>query len=282
MPCASIAAWCSGLARTARSPPWTPGWRVLTRPSIISGKPVRSDTSSTTRPASASARRVPPVETRATPRSASARAKGRRPVLSDTERSARVTRFRSLGIAAPEGGAGKRRDITKAAGAKRDYLSPRRGERPTRRSRAGEGLSTAERERRQPLTLRNKSGGLASRLSTAKPFPATRGEVGGAASKIAGEALHLPVVVAGRLEAAAAAVLLGSCALGRAGVDGPAALRRLGKRPARRRRKRFSRRRGFGPIVRPRPGGGLVVGHRHFPHKAREARASLGATWSRR
>src|SRR5215204_3354670 len=140
MPCASIAAWCSGLARTARSPPWTPGWRVLTRPSIISGKPVRSDTSSTTRPASASARRVPPVETRATPRSASARAKGRRPVLSDTERSARVTRFRSLGIAAPEGGAGKRRDITKAAGAKRDYLSPRPGERPTRRSRAGERL----------------------------------------------------------------------------------------------------------------------------------------------
>src|SRR5215217_9342327 len=202
MPCASIAAWCSGLARTARSPPWTPGWRLLTRPSIISGKPVRSDTSSTTRPASASARRVPPVETRATPRSASARAKGRRPVLSDTERSARVTRFRSLGIAAPEGGAGKRRDITKAAGAKRDYLSRDAG-----RGRLG-GAERVRGSRRPSANVDSPSpsppgtspGGLLRGLQPRSPLPAWRGEVGGAPSEIAGEALYLPVVVAGRLE----------------------------------------------------------------------------------
>ena len=44
------------------------------------------------KPASVSARWVPPVETRATPRSDSARAKSTRPVLSETERSARATR----------------------------------------------------------------------------------------------------------------------------------------------------------------------------------------------
>ena len=52
-----------------RSPPWTAGCSVFTRPSIISGKPVRSVTSRTGRPASASALRVPPVETSSTPRS---------------------------------------------------------------------------------------------------------------------------------------------------------------------------------------------------------------------
>ena len=44
----------------ASSPPCTAGCSVLTRPSIISGKPVRSLTSSTFRPASLSALRVPP------------------------------------------------------------------------------------------------------------------------------------------------------------------------------------------------------------------------------
>jgi hypothetical protein len=37
------------------------GCRVFTRPSIISGKPVRSEISFTGRPASAMALRVPPV-----------------------------------------------------------------------------------------------------------------------------------------------------------------------------------------------------------------------------
>ena len=41
-PCSASASMCSGLSRRARMPACTPGWRVLMRPSIISGKPVRS------------------------------------------------------------------------------------------------------------------------------------------------------------------------------------------------------------------------------------------------
>ena len=48
------------------------GWSVLTRPSIISGKPVKSEMSRTSRPASRKARAVPPVETSSTPCRASA------------------------------------------------------------------------------------------------------------------------------------------------------------------------------------------------------------------
>ena len=92
---ASMAASCSGFSRMARSPPCTFGCSVLTRPSIISGKPVRSETSRTASPASASALAVPPVETSSTPRAASAWAKGTSPVLSETESRARDTRRRS-------------------------------------------------------------------------------------------------------------------------------------------------------------------------------------------
>ncbi len=35
-----MAATCSRLSRRASKPPWILGWSVLTRPSIISGKPV--------------------------------------------------------------------------------------------------------------------------------------------------------------------------------------------------------------------------------------------------
>jgi len=42
MSCCSIAATCSGRSRRARMPPWTFGWSVFTRASIISGKPVTS------------------------------------------------------------------------------------------------------------------------------------------------------------------------------------------------------------------------------------------------
>src|SRR5947209_3857508 len=49
--CAWRVAWCSALSRTARIPPWTRGWRVLPRPSSISGKPVSSETSRTASPA---------------------------------------------------------------------------------------------------------------------------------------------------------------------------------------------------------------------------------------
>ena len=44
-------------------PPCTVGCSVLTRPSIISGKPVTSETLTTGSPASARALAVPPVET---------------------------------------------------------------------------------------------------------------------------------------------------------------------------------------------------------------------------
>ena len=57
MPCAAIEAACSLLSRIASRPPCTLGCSVFTRPSIISGKPVSSATSSTLRPASASALR---------------------------------------------------------------------------------------------------------------------------------------------------------------------------------------------------------------------------------
>ena len=78
-------------SRRARMPPWTAGCSVLTRPSIISGKPVTSETLTTGRPASASALAVPPVETRARSRGRQAAAKGTRPVLSDTLSSARAS-----------------------------------------------------------------------------------------------------------------------------------------------------------------------------------------------
>ena len=54
---------CSALPRIASNPPCTRGCSVFTRPSIISGKPVNSETSATARPAAFSAAAVPPVET---------------------------------------------------------------------------------------------------------------------------------------------------------------------------------------------------------------------------
>ncbi len=81
MPCVRIAPVCSVLARIASKPPCTFGCSVFTRPSIISGKPVSSDTSITGNPASAIALAVPPVETISTPCAASALAKSIRPVL---------------------------------------------------------------------------------------------------------------------------------------------------------------------------------------------------------
>src|SRR5690606_7237620 len=92
MPCSAITA-SSMPARPSR-PPWTTGCRVLTLPSIISGKPVTSDTSRTARSASRRARAVPPVESSSTPRAASARARSTSPVLSETDSSARRTASR--------------------------------------------------------------------------------------------------------------------------------------------------------------------------------------------
>src|SRR5215472_16865395 len=79
---------CSGTSRRASRPAWTPGCRVLTRPSRISGKPVRSVTGWTSIEASSRARRVPPVEYRSWPSRVRPRAKAGRPALLWTERRA--------------------------------------------------------------------------------------------------------------------------------------------------------------------------------------------------
>ena len=77
------------MSRRPRMPPWICGTSVFTRPSRISGKPVCSDTSFTGTPASRSALAEPPVDRISTPLAASACANGTRPVLSETEISAR-------------------------------------------------------------------------------------------------------------------------------------------------------------------------------------------------
>src|SRR5580692_10092463 len=93
-----MARTCSASWRIASRPPWIFGCSVLTRPSIISGKPVRSDTSRTLRPASVRARAVPPVETSSMPKPARKRANSASPVLSETERRAREMRRRCSGM----------------------------------------------------------------------------------------------------------------------------------------------------------------------------------------
>src|SRR5688572_5958348 len=87
MPCSRMTS-SSVPARPSRAP-WIFGCRVLTRPSMISGNPVRDDTSVTGRPAPAIARAVPPVESSEKPRVASSRASSTMPDLSETESNAR-------------------------------------------------------------------------------------------------------------------------------------------------------------------------------------------------
>src|SRR6185503_10514159 len=82
---------CSGSSRRASRPAYRRGCSVLTRPSIISGKPVKSSIARTSRPDWRSATAVPPVETSSTPSSASPRAKSTIPRLSETDSSARRT-----------------------------------------------------------------------------------------------------------------------------------------------------------------------------------------------
>ncbi len=89
----------SELSRRASRAAWSRGCSVFTRPSRISGEPVNSATSVTSRPASRIAAAVPPVDRIWTPSSRSPRAKSTIPVLSETEISAQRTR---IGI--PPGG----------------------------------------------------------------------------------------------------------------------------------------------------------------------------------
>ena len=89
MPAAASASRWSARRRSASRPAWTRGWSVFTRPSSISGKPVTAATSVTGRPASRSARAVPPVLTSSKPRATRPRPRSARPALSETESSAR-------------------------------------------------------------------------------------------------------------------------------------------------------------------------------------------------
>src|SRR5262245_58974924 len=93
--CVAIsAAWVLSVRRP-RMPPWIAGCSVLTRPSMISGKPVWSETSVTFTPASRSALAEPPVDRISTPRPARYWPNSTSPALSDTEISARPMRARS-------------------------------------------------------------------------------------------------------------------------------------------------------------------------------------------
>src|SRR3954452_15288588 len=92
IPCSFRVATCSALSRTASTPAAIFGLIVLTRPSSISGNPVKSSIARTSSPASARCFAVPPVETISTPSSARQRANSATAVLSDTVIRARFTR----------------------------------------------------------------------------------------------------------------------------------------------------------------------------------------------
>src|SRR6185312_15972433 len=87
MPSSAITA--SSVPRRPSRPPCTLGCRVLTRPSMISGKPVSSLTSRTGTPTSRSALALPPVERISMPSACRARPISARSVLSETLSSAR-------------------------------------------------------------------------------------------------------------------------------------------------------------------------------------------------
>ena len=75
-PSRSLPITASSVPRLPSRPPWIVGCNVLTRPSMISGKPVLSATSMTSMPASRNALQVPPVERISTPISLRPVAKG--------------------------------------------------------------------------------------------------------------------------------------------------------------------------------------------------------------
>src|SRR6185312_15770203 len=77
------------MPRRPSRPPCTLGCSVLTRPSMISGKPVSSLISRTGMPESRSAFALPPVETISMPSACRAPPMSARPVLSETLSSAR-------------------------------------------------------------------------------------------------------------------------------------------------------------------------------------------------
>ena len=86
---AATAAPCSALPRMWRMPPWTLGCRVLTRPSSISGKPVRSQMSFTAKAGFAQGARRAAGRDQLDPVRREFPANSTRPVLSVTLSNAR-------------------------------------------------------------------------------------------------------------------------------------------------------------------------------------------------
>ena len=84
MSCSFNSSKCDCLLRSASNPPWTAGCNVFTRPSIISGKFVNSDTLFTATFASCKAFNVPPVLNNSYPLSTSFCPNSVIPVLSET------------------------------------------------------------------------------------------------------------------------------------------------------------------------------------------------------
>src|SRR6188474_3171234 len=121
MPCCCMTG--SSTPRRPRRAPWISGCRVLTRPSMISGKAVTAETSVTSTPSARRSAAVPPVESRLTSRSRSARAKSTRPSLLDTLSNARrmvMVKLRPLQrqscASASHGGRGQIRPASRSAG----------------------------------------------------------------------------------------------------------------------------------------------------------------------
>src|SRR5660398_334997 len=91
IPSSWMASMCCRFARSAKMPAWTAGCRVFTRPSMISGKSVVSETRVIGMPTSWRCRAVPPVDIISTPISTKPLAKGSRFHLLDTETRALLT-----------------------------------------------------------------------------------------------------------------------------------------------------------------------------------------------
>src|SRR5215510_8878582 len=167
MSCCDITA--SSVPRRPRRPPCTFGCSVLTRPSMISGKPVSVDTSVTGTPAWRSAAAVPPVETSAMPSASRPCAKSTRPVLSETLSSARRTGTRVASNM--EGPQAETADYTDAGGSRR-HRRPMSSE---REKRPGAGAGPADSFSRRRRTCLVGEAVLMQLLAQRRAIDAERG-----------------------------------------------------------------------------------------------------------
>ena len=161
------AAMCSGRSRRASSPPCTAGCSVFTRPSSISGKPVTSATSRTARPASRSARAVPPVESSSQPRVARPRGEvDDAGLVGDGKQGAR----HGNGEPGQEGERAGSRPITRPSGSRREASGR---DAPRRRAAAGRVRVAARARPRRPACRAGRRARCPARRSrrgrTARP-----------------------------------------------------------------------------------------------------------------